>query len=100
MKQASSKSSPSKSVVARTTALVCGRLRRGQSVDGKHATAFTRLLGLGRQEQLEAAWNDHRQQVPGTLDAASREAACLLDAHPELIVVEVPPRRFAVRAMP
>jgi hypothetical protein len=75
-------------LVARTTALVCGRLRRGQSVDVKHATAFTRLLGLGRREQLEAAWNDHRQQVPGTLDAASREAASLLDAHPELIVVE------------
>src|SRR6476659_6893508 len=35
-------------LIARTTALVCGRLRRGQSVDVKHATAFTRLLGLGR----------------------------------------------------
>lgn len=75
-------------LVARATALVCGRLRRGQSVDVKHATAFTRLLGLDRREQLEAAWNDHRQQVPGTLDAASREVACLLDAHPELIAVE------------
>jgi hypothetical protein len=74
-------------LVARTTALVCGRLRRGQSVDVKHATAFTRLLGLG-PEQLAAAWNDHRQQVPGTLDAASREAARLLEAHPELLVVE------------
>jgi hypothetical protein len=75
-------------LVARTTALVCGRLRRGQSVDVKHATTFTRLFGLGRREQLAAAWNDHRQQVPGTLDAASREAARLLDAHPQLIVVE------------
>jgi hypothetical protein len=75
-------------LVARTTALVCGRLRRGQSVDVKHATALTRLLGLGRPEQLAAAWNDHRQQVPGTLDAASREAIGLLEAHPELVVVE------------
>jgi hypothetical protein len=75
-------------LVARTTSLVCGRLRRGQSVDVKHATAFTRLFGLGRPEQLAAAWNDHRQQVPGTLDAASREAARLLEAHPELVVVE------------
>jgi hypothetical protein len=75
-------------LVARTTALVCGRLRRGQSVDVKHATAFSRLFGLGRREQLAAAWNDHHQQVPGTLDGASREAARLLDAHPELIVVE------------
>ena len=75
-------------LVARTTPLVCGRLRRGQSVDVKHATAFTRLLGLGRPDRLAAAWNDHRQQVPGTLDAASREAARLLEAHPELVVVE------------
>jgi hypothetical protein len=75
-------------LVARTTALVCGRLRRGQSVDVKHATAFTRLLGLVRPDQLAAAWNDHRQHVPGTLDAASREAARLLEAHPELVVVE------------
>jgi len=75
-------------LVARTTALVCGRLRQGQSIDVKHATAFTRLSGLGRPEQLAAAWNDHRQQVPGTLDAASREAARLLEAHPELVVVE------------
>ena len=51
-------------------------------------TAFTRLFGLGRPEQLAVAWNDHRQQVPGTLDAASREAAGLLEAHPELVVVE------------
>lgn len=75
-------------LVARTTALVCGRLRRGQSVDVKHATAFTRLFGLGRPEQLAAAWNDHRQQVPGTLDEASRESVRLLRAYPELIVVE------------
>jgi hypothetical protein len=75
-------------LVARTTALVCGRLRRGQSVDVKDATAFTRLLGLGRPQQLAAAWSDHRQQVPGTLEEASREAARLLDGHPELVVVE------------
>ena len=42
-------------LVARTTALVCGRLRRGQSVDVKHATAFTGLLGLGRTDQ----WRPH-----------------------------------------
>ena len=75
-------------LVARTTALVCGHLRRGKSVDVKHATAFTRLFGLGRPEQLAEAWSDHRQQVPGTLDAASREAAVLLESHPELVVVE------------
>ncbi len=75
-------------LVGRTTALVCGSLQRGQRIDVKHATAFSRLIGLGQPEQLAVAWNDYRQQIPGTLDAASREAARLLDAHPELIVVE------------
>jgi hypothetical protein len=58
-------------LVARTTALVCGSLRRRKCVDVKHATAFTRLLGLGRPGQLAAAWNDHRQPVPGTFDEFS-----------------------------
>jgi hypothetical protein len=75
-------------LVARTTALVCGSLLRRKTIDAKHATAFTRLRGLGRQEQLAAAWNDHRQAVPGTLDAAASEAMRLLEAHPELEVVE------------
>jgi hypothetical protein len=75
-------------LVARTTALVCGSLRRRKTIDRKHVTAFTRLLGLGREEQLAAAWRDHRQAVSGTLDAATREAIRLLEAHPELVVVE------------
>ena len=75
-------------LVARTTALVCGRLRRGGTIDVKHAVAFSRLRGLGQPQVLAAAWNDHRQQVPGTLEDASREAVRLLEAHPELIVVE------------
>jgi hypothetical protein len=74
--------------VARTTALVCGSLQRGKQVDAKHATAFNSLLGIGRQEQLAVAWNDNRQAVPGTLEDATREAIQLLDAHPELVVVE------------
>jgi hypothetical protein len=75
-------------LIARTTALVCGRLRQSKSVDVKHARAFTRLRGLGQPAQLAAAWCDHRQGVPGTFDEASREASRLLDVHPELIVVE------------
>jgi hypothetical protein len=75
-------------LIARTTALVCGRLQRGETVDVKHATAFARLRGLGRPDQLAAAWNDHRQQLTGTLDAASRDAARLLEARPDLVVVE------------
>jgi hypothetical protein len=75
-------------LVARTTALVCGRLRRGRSLDVKHASAFNHLIGLGRPEVLVAAWNDHRQQVPGDFEHASAEAAHLLVTYPELIVVE------------
>jgi hypothetical protein len=75
-------------LVARTTALVCGSLRLGEKVDVTYATAFTRLLGVGRPEQLAVAWSDHRQAVPGTLDEATREAIRLLAAHPELVVVE------------
>jgi hypothetical protein len=75
-------------LVARTTAFVSGRLRRGETIDVKHAVAFRRLHGLGQPRVLAAAWNDHRQQVPGTLEDSSREAVRLLEAHRELIVVE------------
>lgn len=75
-------------LVARTTALVSDRLRRRQTIDVKHVTAFRRLRGLGEPTKLAAAWADHRQPVPGDLDEASREATCLLESHPELIVVE------------
>jgi len=75
-------------LAARTTALVCGRLLRGLPIDVKHVRAFKRLRGLGEAPKLNTAWNDHRQRVPGTLDEASREAARLLESHPELVVVE------------
>jgi hypothetical protein len=75
-------------LIARTTAHVSGSLRRGRTIDIKHATTFRRLRGLGRPAQLAAAWNDHRQQVPGTVDEALREGARLLELHPELVVVE------------
>jgi hypothetical protein len=75
-------------LVARTTALVCGSLRRGTTVDPKHARALSRLLGLGRQEQLAAAWNDHRQAVTGTLDEATSDALRLLADRQNLMVAE------------
>jgi hypothetical protein len=75
-------------LIARTTAFVCGRLGRREAIDVKHAVAFSRLRGLGQPQVLAAAWNDHRQQVPETLEDASREAVRLLEAHPDLIVVE------------
>lgn len=75
-------------LVARTTAIVCGHLRRGKTIDVKHAIAFSQLRGLGRPEALAAAWDDHREQIPGSLEDASREAARLLEAHRELLVVD------------
>jgi hypothetical protein len=75
-------------LVARTTSLVCGRLRRGRSIDAKHVTAFTELRGLGRPEQLAMAWADHRQEVPGTLEEGDGEAIRLLSTRPELVVNE------------
>jgi hypothetical protein len=73
---------------ARTTALACSSLRLGKKIDAKYATAFTRLLGVGRPEQLAVAWIDHRQAIRSTLHEATREAIRLLAAHPELVVVE------------
>jgi hypothetical protein len=75
-------------LVARSTSLVCGRLLRRLTIAVKHVSAFERLRGLGEPAKLSATWNDHRQRVPGTLDEASCEAARVLDAHPELVVVE------------
>jgi hypothetical protein len=75
-------------LVARTTAFVCGRLRRGLTIDVKHAASFRRLRGLGQPVKLAAAWKDHHQHVPGALEEASHETVRLLDTHPELVVVE------------
>lgn len=75
-------------LVARTTAMVCGTLRKGRQIDVKHVTAFGRLRGLGAEAGLAVAWNEHRQDVPGTLDDAVEETIRLLESHPELVVVE------------
>jgi hypothetical protein len=75
-------------LVARATAYVCGRLRRGLEIDAKHVRTFTRLSDLGRPRGLAEAWQDHRQDVPGTLEEATKEAHQLLDRHPELVVSE------------
>lgn len=75
-------------LVARTTSLVCGRLQRGLTIDVKHVTTFNRLRGLGEAAKLSAAWSDHRQQVRGTLDDASHEAARLVETRPDLLIVE------------
>jgi hypothetical protein len=73
-------------LVARTTAYVCGRLRRGLEIDAKHVQTLTRLADLGRPTALAEAWEDHRQDVPGVLQEAAQEAHQLLARHPELVV--------------
>ena len=75
-------------LVARTTAHVLGRLRSGLEIDAKHVRAFTRLTDLGRHRQLAEAWQDHGQDVPGTLEEATRETRQLLRRRPELVVSE------------
>lgn len=75
-------------LVARTTAHVCGRLRKGLGVDAKYVRSFMRLIDLGRPTQLNEAWKDHCDNVPGTLEEATRDARHLLGRHSELVVFE------------
>jgi hypothetical protein len=75
-------------LVARSTAHVCGRLRQGRPIDVKYVRAFTRLARLGEPPRLTAAWRDHRQELPGTLEEATREANELLLRCPDLLVRE------------
>jgi hypothetical protein len=75
-------------LVARTTALVLGRLRRGKTIDLKHTRAFRRLAGLGEPGRIDVAWHDHRQSELESFDQASQLAHRLLDLHPELAIHE------------
>lgn len=75
-------------VVARTTSLVLGCLRRGLTIDAKHARAFRRLRGLGEPARLDVAWRDHRQSELESFHQAAEVAHQLLDLHPGLVVRE------------
>lgn len=75
-------------LVARTTAHVCGRLRKGLHVDQKHVRAFNALRDVGKREQLVLAWHEHREDLTGTLEDATQQAQQLLDQHPELVLSE------------
>lgn len=72
----------------RTTALVVGRLRRGKTIDLKHARALRRLDGLGEPGKIDTAWRDHRQSELESFHQAAQLAHRLLDLHPELAVRE------------
>ncbi len=75
-------------VIARTTSLVLGHLRKGQSIDVKHARAFRRLSGLADPAKIDAAWRDHRQSERESFRDAAHDAHELLARCPELMVRE------------
>ncbi len=75
-------------LVARTTALVLGCLRRRKPIDPKHARAFHRLVNLGEPSRIDAAWRDHRQSEPELFYQAAQLAHQLLNRHPELVIRE------------
>jgi hypothetical protein len=73
---------------ARTIANLRTQLGRGLPVDVKHARAFTALAGLGDPARLATAWLDHRENLAGTFDQAVADVLELMQAHPELLIVE------------
>ena len=75
-------------IVARTTSLVVGHLRKGRTIDPKHALAFRRLAGLGDPAKIDAAWHDHRQSELESFDQAAELTHQLLDLHPERVIRE------------
>ena len=75
-------------LVARTTSFVLGHLRRGATIDQKHARAFRRLAGLGDPAKIDAAWRDHRQSEIESFHEAAQLAHQILDLHPELVIHE------------
>ena len=44
------------------------------------------LAGLGQRDALNAAWEEHRQGLPGSFDEAHRKACRLLEERPELLM--------------
>jgi hypothetical protein len=71
---------------ARATAIVYGHLQRRRPLDPKHVSAMQDLAGLGERDALNAAWEEHRQGLPGSFDEAHRKACRLLEQRPELLM--------------
>jgi hypothetical protein len=63
-------------------------LMRGVPIDVKHVNAFRALAGLGACVVLDGAWQDHREDLPGTFGDAVYLVAERLRAHSELVIVE------------
>ena len=75
-------------LVARTTSHVCSDLVRGRLLCTKFVSAFRRLSGLGERALLEDAWEDHREGLQMTFDAATHQASRLIECRPELLIDE------------
>jgi hypothetical protein len=75
-------------LIARTTSFIVGHLRRGASIDPKHAHLFRRLAGLGDPAKMDAAWRDHGQPETGAFHQAEQLAQELLTRHPELVTCD------------
>jgi hypothetical protein len=75
-------------LIARTTSLVLGHLRRGASIDPKHAHLFRRIAGLGDPFKMDAAWRDHGRSEAETFYQAGQLAHELLAHHPELVICD------------
>ena len=75
-------------LVARTTSLVVGELRRGQPIEIKHALTFRRLSVLGDPAKLDVAWSDHRESETGSFSDAVTSAHRLFARHRELVIPE------------
>jgi hypothetical protein len=71
-------------LVARTTSLVVGNLRRGSVIDRKHARSFLRLAGLGDPAKLEMAWGDHRQSEAASFSEAVGLGATAIRSAPRI----------------
>jgi hypothetical protein len=71
---------------ARAAAMVYGRLQRRRPLDPKHVAAMQELAGLGERDALNAAWEEHRQGLPGSFDEAHRTACHLLAERPDLLM--------------
>jgi len=73
-------------LIARTMSLVLGHLRRGASIDRKHAHLFRRSVGLGDPAKMDAAWRDHGCSEAATFHQAAQLTLELLARHPELVI--------------
>jgi hypothetical protein len=75
-------------LAARTTSHVYSQLQKGRPIEVKHVQAFMRLACFGTLKGIEAAWQDHRQDLKESYREACEQAQHLLRSHPEFVFQE------------